>query len=800
MTDWWNRLMYRIFAGDPPVDDPSLQSNLQWEPPWGAWLTILLIAAAVGFFYWIYRRETGGRSWGTWLCLVALRLGLVAVLLFMLYGLRVQPYKTDSPDLVLVVDDTLSMTHIDELEPQQQSLVSARVDAAGFENTSRWNQTLTLLTEENRSWLRRISDRYNTRAYFMGESGRPLTATNLELVDELAEHEPTGEVSRLGDSLTQIMEQQRGRPTAAMVVITDGVTIEGLSLSEAAQQAAIRGIPLYGIGLGNRLAARDLRVDDVMVDPVAFVGDTTTFTARISAEGLAGEQATVVLRKKGETENLGEESFSIVADQLTREIRFRHRPEEVGTFEFEIVAQTAAKETTKENNLATRTVTVRDETIKALLVQGYPNFQFRFLKTLLQRQLKRQSASGEPERAFELTTVLQEADQAYIDQDETAVAGFPASRDELFQYDVVILGDSNPSFLNRNQLENLAAYVQEKGGGLVMVAGPRYLPTSYRGTPIEDLFPFRLEDVRAPSEDEVLGLPLATGLTELGTKSPPLALRDSPADNIVTWHTIPHVYWRLEVREPKSAAQTLVEVPSDAGTRSGPLLTQQFIGRGKVLFLGTDDLWRWEYHDDFWMQIIRYLARSGLREGGAAAQLTVDRSSFRVGEPVRVRVRFLEQRLAPVEDDGVQLNLERPDGGTRRVTMSRVAGNRELFEASLPGLMAGDYRLSIAQPFLLDERGQPNPPTTQFTVEAVLGEMARLEMDESDMKKMASASGGRYFGFLEADQIIDLLPEGRQVRIETLSPEPIWNSWILAQLFVLMIISEWLLRKRMGLL
>lgn len=180
--------------------------------------------------------------------------------------------------------------------------------------------------------------------------------------------------------------------------------------------------------------------------------------------------------------------------------------------------------------------------------------------------------------------------------------------------------------------------------------------------------------------------------------------------------------------------------------------------------------------------------------------MTVDRSSFRVGEPVRVRVRFLEQQLAPVEDDGVQLNLERPDGGTRRITMSRVAGNRELFEASLPGLMAGDYRLSIAQPFLLDERGQPNPPTTQFTVEAVLGEMARLEMDESDMKKMASVSGGQYFGFLEADQIVDLLPEGRQVRIETLAPEPIWNSWILAQLFVLLIISEWLLRKRMGLL
>jgi hypothetical protein len=37
------------------------------------------------------------------------------------------------------------------------------------------------------------------------------------------------------------------------------------------------------------------------------------------------------------------------------------------------------------------------------------------------------------------------------------------------------------------------------------------------------------------------------------------------------------------------------------------------------------------------------------------------------------------------------------------------------------------------------------------------------------------------------------------VRIEALPPEPIWNSPLVAALFVALLGSEWMLRKRWGL-
>ena len=131
-----------------------------------------------------------------------------------------------------------------------------------------------------------------------------------------------------------------------------------------------------------------------------------------------------------------------------------------------------------------------------LYVQEYPSLEFRYLKTLLERGLK----LGGKGKAIQLTTVLQEADPGYVELDETAQRVFPVSRDELFAYDVVIFGDVNPSYMSRPVLENLAAFVTERGGGLVFVAGPRHTPLAYRDTPLEDLFPIDLSTTRLPDE------------------------------------------------------------------------------------------------------------------------------------------------------------------------------------------------------------------------------------------------------------------------------------------------------------
>ena len=99
-----------------------------------------------------------------------------------------------------------------------------------------------------------------------------------------------------------------------------------------------------------------------------------------------------------------------------------------------------------------------------------------------------------------LHTVLQEADLEHAEQDASALRVFPLRRDELFAYDVVIFGDVNPALLGDAALQNLADFVDQpaKGGALVLIAGPSFMPAAYRETPLARL-PVCLERLPLPT-------------------------------------------------------------------------------------------------------------------------------------------------------------------------------------------------------------------------------------------------------------------------------------------------------------
>ena len=71
-------------------------------------------------------------------------------------------------------------------------------------------------------------------------------------------------------------------------------------------------------------------------------------------------------------------------------------------------------------------------------------------------------------------------------------------------------------------------------------------------------------------------------------------------------------------------------------------------------------------------------------------------------------------------------------------------------------------------------------------------------VDVDDLRLAAQTSEGRFYTLENVDRLLHDLPRGRQVRIETLPPAPVWNSPWLAGLFVLLLVVEWLGRKRAG--
>ena len=118
------------------------------------------------------------------------------------------------------------------------------------------------------------------------------------MIDELRQAEPVGETTRLGHGLRSVLNDLRGAPPAAMILLTDGVTTEGETLAEAASYARRKGVPVFTIGLGSEAPAKDLELADLLVDEVVFVDDIINFEFTLAGTGFDNRAVKVVLKEK----------------------------------------------------------------------------------------------------------------------------------------------------------------------------------------------------------------------------------------------------------------------------------------------------------------------------------------------------------------------------------------------------------------------------------------------------------------------------------------------------------------------
>jgi hypothetical protein len=809
MTSVWHELNRRLLGAASPANSRGLDTSIQanWDVPASLlWIVLLAGAALVVWLYW-HENPATSRRWKV--ALAGIRSTLVGLVLLMLYGWTVQLHRTDVPDVVVIVDDSASMGLVDRHDVASLPAdIKQRLNAVKLDQPTRVNLAKTLLLENNADWLAGLSRRYHVRYYLAGQQARSFGSSHLEAVAAIRNVAAAQPASRLGDCLDEVLEAQRGRATAAIILLTDGITTDGKSLRDAAQHARRRIIPLFIVGLGSERPPQDLRLADLLAEDRAFVGDLLHFDARISSEGYAGAATMRLLLANSDREDRAEpivlDTKEVQLDQAgtSQLVRLSHRAAEPGEFEYRVEIVPRQGELNTDNNRMSRKVVVREETIRVLLVQSYPSYEFRFLKQMLARELNvHEPAEG---KSLAVRTVLQEADVEYSETDRTAQRIFPVSREELFQYDVLIFGDVNPALLSPSIMNNIYAFVVERGGGVIFISGPRYTPLALDGTPLEALVPCHLDTASLPDSAASIIESFRPRLSPLGNSFAVMQLADAAAVNERLWREeLTPIHWFASLPDLRAGVRVLAEHPTARNSAGQPLpiITLQFIGAGKVVFHATDETHRWRfrvgdvYFARYWVQMIRYLCRSKLLAGSRLAELTTDRDQYKSGDEVLLRVRFLDDRQAPAQDDSVKVIIEHNAGQRRTIELRRIATDRGVFEGSAGPLPAGHYRIWLASPTL---PGQP--PSREFSVVAMPGELARTQMNTAELREAANASLGKFYTFATAGSLLADLPRGRHVRVESLPPKPIWNSPLVAAVFVVLLTAEWLLRKRLGML
>src|SRR5206468_2129225 len=121
-------------------------------------------------------------------------------------------------------------------------------------------------------------------------------------------------------------------------------------------------------------------------------------------------------------------------------------------------------------------------------------------------------------------------------------------------------------------------------------------------------------------------------------------------------------FWMAETPSLKPGAIVFASHPLRTGSHGKlPVIVMQRFGSGKVTYHASDETWRWRfrtgdlYFGRYWVQVIRYLSRSKLLGKDRAAELTMDRKVYKTGETVEIRLRFLDEKLAPIAADGASV-------------------------------------------------------------------------------------------------------------------------------------------------
>lgn len=800
-----NRLGIRMLEAVPLLSATKPGSSegvtISWQHTWPApmWATLLVLLAAAALIIAVYLRERSPTRRGLRLALAAIRIGLLGLLLFMMYGWMMHRQRTDLPDLVIAVDVSESMSVQDQYPSAAlQAKADRRVQGAGLPSATRLNLGKSLLLDRNRGWLRELADRYHVKPFYVGNEARRPSGDLDELEFDLSGRGATDASSRLGVSLRQILQVQRGRPTAAIIFLTDGATTSGATLAEAAEFARLRAIPLFLVGIGNETPPRDALVAELLTDDVVFVDDVVNFDFTVRASGYEGQTATVRLRHLDSDRVLAEESVTFAADNRPQTVRLTHRPTAEGVVTYVVELEPLKGEINVDNNRLTKRIDVRDSTIRVLLVQAAPNYEFRSLNGLLGRAVK---SDRNADKAIELATILQTADVEYAEQDATARTDFPVTRGELFEFDVVIFGDVNPAFLSHSIMQNLAEFVTQRGGGMVILGGSQFTPRAYQGTPLAPLFPYAIESAAPPASDVVLTESFHVLPTPLGLETPFLQLGDSAANSAKIWSELDAMVWLLETPEVNPAARVLAIHPTRTNDQGEPLpaIVMQFVGAGKVVAHNIDETYLWSRHERrqqhyarYWLQMLRYLSRGKLLSADQPVQIVTDRGEYQTGDPVRISLHLAPGTTGFDGETPVTLMIQHENGARRELGLARDE-LRGSFSGTIADLKPGTHRIWLVSPQLT-----PPPAAHSVRVVSPRSELTHLQMNAPDLQLAAKRSRGRFYSIHTADRLLRDLPRGRQVPIESLPAIPIWNSSLLAGLFVTLITVEWLLRKRAG--
>ncbi len=350
---------------------------------------------------------------------------------------------------------------------------------------------------------------------------------------------------------------------------------------------------------------------------------------------------------------------ALIGERLIISMKFPHAGSNILEIE---LSETENELTTANNRVVVIAEGVR-ENLRVLLVSGKPHAGERTWRNLLK--------SDAAVDLVHFTILRPPRKQDGTPINELSLIAFPTR--ELFSqkiedFDLIIFDRYQyRRILRQHYFDNIARYVRDHGGALLIAAGDDYAGrSSIVNTPLYPVLP-------AIPTGSVIEEPFKAKLTDLGERHPVTEALPGSSKKDPTWGR-----WFRQVDVTQERGQTLMN-----GVQDKPLLILERRGEGRVALLTSDQAWLWARRYD---------------GGGPHSQLLRRLSHWLMKEP------DLEEERLKASADGLKLTIERrtlgdqvpdveisaPGGTTSRAVLTKVKDG--LWRTTFSATQAGVYK------------------------------------------------------------------------------------------------------------
>jgi hypothetical protein len=561
----------------------------------------------------------------------------------------------------------------------------------------------------------------------------------------------SGKQTDISSLLDGLYSQYYGRNVGAVVLASDGIFNKGKHPLYGSKM--LEGTTYYTIAMGDTALRRDLILENVLHNKIAFLGNNFPIAALVKGQFYSGKQVTVTLQK--EDKIIASQTIKLANDMDNAEVVFQVEAKTSGKHKYRIQITPLEGEFTVLNNTRDVFIEVIDNKQKILVLAAAPHPDLNALKSAIEKNIN-----------YDVNVVTSGSFKEDVKGYSLVIAHqVPSVVHDDLKYIQQVIDAKIPILFMLGEQSSLSAFNSLKRG--LTLVNPK-------GT----------TDVKGALNKGFTGFTYEQGLQSMMNDFPPLQVPFASDYKVL------------------GSGQTVIFQKIGSTVTNYPMLTFSEVNNEKTgVWLG-EGLWRWrmqcsiknnnsEYFDQLISKVIQFVVQKE------------DKSKFRVNvlsavfedEQIVFQAELYNDIFELVNEPDVQLVISDEKGEELPTKIFTKVGNSYRLDAGK--FVAGIYTYRAFTTFNKNKYEVKG----EFVVKPLDIEYVDVVANHRLLYDLAHQTGGEMVFPQDLKDLEGLLSKDPNIATVSYSHKTVADAlrwkWIF-YILLLMVSIEWLLRKRNG--